>query len=204
MKGDLEDYVRAWSNGLRQLHLENCVVVRVVVVRLDELQTLREVALSYYLERFHFDGAEMFCVPAGLGTRPARPVQAHLAHEGGGGLKGVQIKVERKSVQGPASEVVISQGFRRINRFVDGIESRLNLISHHARGERLTRMLLVPDSNRGSRLAPRAYHHNPGQNQTKQHQPMAKGALSAFDPRLLDSLEYGVKHQFPPLALGEA
>jgi len=64
VKCDFENDVRAWRDRLCELHLENRVVVRIAVVRLNELDALREVALPCYLERFHFAGAVVLGVPA--------------------------------------------------------------------------------------------------------------------------------------------
>jgi hypothetical protein len=61
--------------------------------------------------------------------------------------------MERESVEGPAGEIVVGQGFRCVNRLLSGIKARLNLVGDNARRQGVTGLHLGLDCSLAARLA---------------------------------------------------
>ena len=129
----------AGSDRLRQGHLKYGVVIRVVVIRLDEFHLGGQVAHAFDFEFIHVYRAVMFWIPFGIGAIAARAGEANFGHESGLRLEGVEVEVEGKSLLRLAGQVVVRQSLGGGDGVLRGVELGVNFVGHHASGKRLLR-----------------------------------------------------------------
>src|ERR1035437_2993488 len=125
---DFELHILPRLDRTRQLQLEDRLVVRVTVIRRDELHLLGQVSHAGDLKGSHLVRAIILRFPLIQTAGAEISIAMRFVDPGGLLLKCIQIKVEGKTIKRLPGQVAIGQRLGGLNRVPRGIVLRINLV----------------------------------------------------------------------------
>ena len=108
-----------WSSGLWK-------------VGVDETHLFGQITLAHYFQRLDLDRTGVLRIPLRARAGPPRPVEAHLSHKRGSGLKGIQVEVEREGVERTPGQVSVGEGLRGVDGPFGDIQPCVDLVGYDA------------------------------------------------------------------------
>src|SRR6266568_4662141 len=126
MEGDLELHRATGRHRLRKLHFKDSAVVAIAVVPCDKVYLRGQISHAHSFEGLDLSRRQVLRLPFEVAfVAPDFPYECRVR------LKGIQVKMERKSILRLTGKIAIRQSLSRVERFLLGVKMRVDFIRHN-------------------------------------------------------------------------